>query len=140
VAGPSSTDPVAVVAALHRAMNAHDLEAFLALFDPGYGSQQPAHPDRAFRGTEQVRSNWSGIFDGVPDLDVDVVHSAVAGDSVWSETRWHGNRRDGTVLDMAGVTIFGVRDGRIAWARLYMEPVEQGGAGVGVAAARMVRR
>ncbi len=27
---------------------------------------------------------------------------------------------------MAGVIVFGVRDDRFAWARLYVEPVEQG--------------
>ena len=31
---------------------------------------------------------------------------------------------------MAGVVIFGLRDDRIAWARLYIEPVEQQGAGI----------
>ena len=37
--------------------NAHDLEAFLACFQEDYESEQPAHPDRAFRGRDQVRSN-----------------------------------------------------------------------------------
>ena len=36
----------------------------------------------------------------------------------------------GTRLDMVGVFVCGVREGRIAWARLYMEPVEQAGAGI----------
>ena len=31
---------------------------------------------------------------------------------------------------MAGATVFGVEDGRLAWGRLYMEPVEQGGADI----------
>ena len=31
---------------------------------------------------------------------------------------------------MVGVIIFGVRDERVAWARLYVEPVEQAGAGI----------
>jgi len=31
---------------------------------------------------------------------------------------------------MAGVIICGVRDGRMSWARLYVEPVEQAGAGI----------
>ena len=34
---------------------------------------------------------------------------------------------------MAGVMVCGVHDGRIAWARLYMEPVEQAGAGIDAA-------
>jgi hypothetical protein len=32
---------------------------------------------------------------------------------------------------MRGVTVMGLRDdGRIAWSRLYMEPVEQGGRSI----------
>ena len=40
---------------------------------------------------------------------------------------------DGTALDMAGVIVGGVRDGRLAWARLYVEPVERDGAGIDAA-------
>jgi hypothetical protein len=31
---------------------------------------------------------------------------------------------------MAGVIVLGVQDDRIAWARLYVEPVEQAGVSV----------
>jgi hypothetical protein len=31
---------------------------------------------------------------------------------------------------MAGVIVAGVRDGVLAWARLYVEPVEEEGAGI----------
>jgi len=31
---------------------------------------------------------------------------------------------------MAGVIVFGIRERRVAWARLYVEPVEQRGAGI----------
>jgi hypothetical protein len=31
---------------------------------------------------------------------------------------------------MRGVTIFGVRDDRIVWARLYMEEVDRSGEGI----------
>ena len=32
------------------AMNAHDIDAFVACFATDYRSEQPAHPDRAFSG------------------------------------------------------------------------------------------
>jgi hypothetical protein len=124
---PAITD---VIAEVQRALNAHDLERFLALFDPDYASDQPAHPDRAFAGVDQVRANWSQVFAGVPDFQAELLWSAAAGDVVGAEWRWRGARDDGTALDMAGMTVFGVRDGRIAWARLYMEQVEGGGAGI----------
>jgi ketosteroid isomerase-like protein len=106
---------------LCAAMNAHDIDAFVALFAPDYDSAQPAHPDRAFVGSEQVRKNWSEIFDGVPDFRAELLRSSTDGDTLWTEWRWTG-----TGLDMAGVIVFGVRDARFTWARLYVEPVEQG--------------
>jgi ketosteroid isomerase-like protein len=122
-----------VVARLQAAMNAHDVEAFVACLAEDYDSVQPAHPDRAFRGREQVRANWSEIFAGVPDFRAEVVRVAAVGDTAWSEWRWQGTPTDGGRLDMAGVIIFGLRDDRIAWARLYVEPVEQQGAGIDAA-------
>ena len=41
---------------------------------------------------------------------------------------------------MAGVIIFGVRAGRIGWARLYVEPVEQKGEGIAAAVRGMSGR
>ena len=122
--------PGTLVERLNAAMNAHDLDAFLACFQDDYESEQPAHPDRAFRGREQVRRNWSAVFDGVPDFRAELLRSAAEGDTVWSEWHWQGTQVGGTVLDMVGVFVCGVREGRISWARLYMEPVEHAGAGI----------
>ncbi|HEX5622323.1 MAG TPA: hypothetical protein VFX51_28115 [Solirubrobacteraceae bacterium] len=41
--------------------------------------QQPAHPDRAFRGADQVRENWSAIFDSVKDFRSELVRADAAG-------------------------------------------------------------
>ena len=119
-----------VVARLQAAMNAHDVDAFVACFTEDYDSVQPSHPDRAFRGREQVRANWSEIFAGVPDFRAELVRVAAAGDTAWSEWHWEGTQTDGGRLDMAGVIVFGLREERVAWARLYVEPVEQQGAGI----------
>jgi ketosteroid isomerase-like protein len=123
----------AVVARLHAAMNAQDLEALVACFAEDYDSAQPAHPERAFRGREQVRANWSAIFGGVPDFRAELVRVDTGGDTLWSEWRWEGTQSDGGRLDMAGVIVLGVRDDRIAWARLYIEPVERTGEGIDAA-------
>ena len=120
---------------LCAAMNAHDIEALVACFAADYASEQPAHPDRAFQGSGQVRTNWSAIFDGVPDFRAELVRDDVAGDVEWSEWRWRGTQEGGSALDMAGVIVGGVRDGRLA--RLYVEPVEQAGAGIGAAVRNM---
>jgi ketosteroid isomerase-like protein len=118
---------------LHAASNDHDIEAFVACFAEDYDSAQPAHPDRAFRGREQVRANWSAVFSGVPDFRAELVRLDVVGDTAWSEWRWEGTQTDGNRLDMAGVIVFGLRDDHLASARLYIEPIEQAGAGIDAA-------
>jgi hypothetical protein len=123
---------MSVVERLNAAFNARDIDAFVALFAPHYDSVQPAHPDRAFTGREQVRENWSAIFAGVPDFRSELVRTCAEGETVWSEWRWQG-----TQLDMAGVIVMGIRDEQIAWARLYVEPIEQAGAGIDAAVRRM---
>jgi limonene-1,2-epoxide hydrolase len=140
VTGHASDSPAAVVAALAEATNTHDIDAFVALFAEDYDSRQPAHPDRAFRGRDQVRTNWSAVFAGVPDFRADLLATAVDDDRVWSEWRWRGTHADGSRLDMAGVIVFGVRAERIAWARLYVEPVEQAGEGIDAAVRDMSGR
>src|SRR6478609_1436712 len=69
-----------LVGRLHAAMNAHDIEAFVACFAADYDSVQPAHPDRAFRGREQVRANWSAVFTGVPDFRAELVRFDAVGE------------------------------------------------------------
>jgi ketosteroid isomerase-like protein len=119
-----------VIERVQAAMNARDIDALVGCFDEDYRSDQPAHPDRAFGGREQVRENWSAVFAGVADFEAELVAAAASGDIEWSEWRWRGTHADGTRLDMAGVIVAGVRRGLLAWARLYVEPVEQGGAGI----------
>ncbi len=135
-------DPRAVLERLLDALNAHDLDSLVACFDEGYRSEQPAHPERAFVGRDQVRKNWGAPLEQIPNLRAELVASAVDGEAVWAEMRWTGTKADGAPLDERGVTILGIRDGRIASGRLYMEEVEQEGAGIDETVDRMtgVRR
>jgi ketosteroid isomerase-like protein len=126
-----------VVERLLAAMNARDIEAFVACFAEDYESEQPAHPDRAFVGREQVRENWAAIFSGVPDFSAELVSAWSDADTEWSEWRWRGTQADGTKLDMAGVIVAGVSGEALTWARLYVEPVEQEGAGIEAAVREM---
>lgn len=126
-----------VVTSLQRAMNEHDLEAFVSLFAEDYDSQAPAHPDRAFRGREQVRANWTAIFSGIADFRADLIATGTSEDAVWTEWRWDGTQADGSRLQMAGVIVMGIRDGVIAWGRLYVEPVVQSCAGIDAAVSKM---
>ena len=127
-----------VVIRLRDAINQHDLEALVDVFDRDFVSKTPAHPQRTFSGADQVRRNWEQIFAGVPDLKAELLDAVVEGDTVWSEWDWHGTRRDGAPHRMRGVTIQRVRDARAVSVRFYMEPVDEGGPAAGEAVRRIV--
>lgn len=122
------TNGLPLLERLQQALNSHNLEEFVACFAPDYQSAQPVHPERAFQGAEQVRKNWSNIFQDVPDIHAELIHSAVEGDMVWAEWHWFGTRRDSTQFAVRGVTIMGIQADQIMWGRLYMEPVQEAGA------------
>jgi ketosteroid isomerase-like protein len=109
---------------LTAAQNEHDLEAMLECFHQDYSSEQPLFPSRTFQGIDQVRANWSTLLDAMPDFHAEVLRSAVDGDTVVVEVHWTGTKADGAPLDERGVLIAGIRDGRIAWGRLYVDEVE----------------
>src|SRR5881409_283114 len=119
-----------VVDRLIAAINNHDADAMMECLHQDYRSEQPLHPEAAFSGREQVGKNWSLMFDEVPDLTLDVLRSAMAGDEVWTELRVHGQKTDRTPFEYRGITVWGVRDDRIAWGRLYFETVEAGGVDI----------
>jgi hypothetical protein len=68
-----------VIERLRDAHNRHDVDAFVACFDPEYRSEQPVHPGRAFVGSQQVRRNWAEVFAGVPDFHAELLRSARQG-------------------------------------------------------------
>ena len=125
---------------LVAAQNAHDIDAFVSCFAPDYSSEQPAHPDRAFVGSEQVRKNWTAMFAGVLDFSAELVDSASEGATAWGEFVWRGTKTDGSPLHARGVIIGTVRDGKLAAARLYMSDVEQAGVGIETAVDRSTGR
>jgi ketosteroid isomerase-like protein len=120
----------ALLERLAAAANGHDLDALVGCFAPDYRNETPAHPAQGFTGRDQVRRNWELIFAVMPDLTARVLRSCGDGEVVWSEWEMTGTRADGGTQQMAGVILFGVRDGRFSWARFYLEPVQAGGPDV----------
>jgi ketosteroid isomerase-like protein len=109
---------------LRDAQNAHDARRMAALFAEDYRSSQPVHPGREFTGRAQVLDNWTNVFAGVPDFRAVLVAAAAHGETEWGEWDWQGTHVDGSSFAMRGTTVLMLRDGLIAEARLYMEPVE----------------
>jgi hypothetical protein len=123
-------EPIDVIDRLTEALNGHDAGAMASCFAENYRSEQPAHPARGFGGREQVAENWSVYFEEIPDVRMDVLSRAQAGNSMWIEVRIHGTRRDGSAFDLRGVIINEVVDDLISSARFYVEPLEDGGADI----------
>ncbi len=116
------------VARLVEAVNAHDLDAMIDCFAPDYVNETPLHPERNFRGRDQVRRNWSHIFRAVPNIQIDPQRCTVdAEGSVWVEWDFTGTFVDGSPHRMRGVSIFGVEQDRFVWVRFYLEPVQADG-------------
>jgi ketosteroid isomerase-like protein len=117
-----------IVEQMRAALDAHDLDAYVDFFRDDFVGERPRHPGGGeVRGREEVRESWAEILGDVPDMHVEVPAAVQDGDTIWSEWRMFGTARSGSLLEIRGVMIFGVRDGRVAWARTYLEPVEQAG-------------
>jgi len=130
--------PTMILQRLLAAMNAHDLEAMVSCFADDYVNETPVHPQRGFRGNEQVRRNYTQIFATVPDLHARIPRSAVDGDTLWTEWDISGTRRDGAAFLMRGVAILGIEGNAIASARFYLEPVEEASGDVNANVRRVV--
>ena len=125
---PAGVDrlPDGPVRRMFQAARTHDLDAMVAEFVEDYVNTTPNHPARSFTGRAQVRSNWSALFAGIPDLQVEVRDAATGADGkVWVEWESHGTRRGGLAVEQAGVAIFSLRGDRLSAARFYLEPVER---------------
>jgi ketosteroid isomerase-like protein len=136
--GGSKRGPTAVLQRLLAALNAHDLDALVTCFADDYVNETPVHPQRSFHGNAQVRTNWSQIFTGVPDVCARVPRATVDGDALWTEWEMSGTRNDGNAFLMRGMVIFGVTDDAISSARFYLEPVEQTSGDVNIHTRRIV--
>jgi ketosteroid isomerase-like protein len=130
----------ALIERLVSAINRHDLDGIVAVCHPDVRGELPAHPARNYVGDAMMRANWAMIFEAVPDLVAELTRSSVDGELVWTEWCWYGTQADGARFERAGVAIHGLRDGRIEWVRLYMQPVTGQPAGAIDAAMREMGR
>jgi len=120
---PPTRSPADVVRSLHRATAAHDLDEIVAHFAPDYALDDPIHPNRSFRGADQVRRNWSAILAGMPDLVLDERRLATDGPTVWTEIALRGHRPDGIEQELRGVMIFRIAGDLIESGTFYLAPV-----------------
>jgi ketosteroid isomerase-like protein len=120
---PAQHELPTVLQRMSDAINTHDVDALLSCLTPDYQGEQPLHPEIASIGLAQVRENWTGLFAQVPDLRATLVAATIHGDFAWAEWHWQGKHTSGSALNLRGVSVAGLRNGIMAWARIYMEPI-----------------
>lgn len=124
--GPSDA-AADVVRSLHRATSAHDVEGIVAHFGADYVLEDPVHPDRSFRGADQVRRNWTVLLAAMPDLTLQERRLVADGSTVWTEIELRGHAGDGEERTLRGVMIFDVEGSVITAGRFYLAPVIRDG-------------
>ncbi len=138
ISAPAQYEQPTVLQRMSDAINAHDIDAITSgrhanasCFTNDYQGEQPLHPEIAVilqrrgyaNGLAQVRSNWTALFAQVPDLRATLVAATIHDDFAWAEWHWQGTRTSGAALNLRGVSVAGLRNGIMAWARIYMEPI-----------------
>jgi hypothetical protein len=115
-------DPKRLLERFHTALNSRDLTNLIHLLQVDFERFYPGQQEEESVGLEAVRAKWEEIFDTYPDFRADLLRQSIDGGTIWSEWRWYGSPRgDGeNKLDQAGVIIFGVEEGLLAWSRSYM--------------------
>jgi ketosteroid isomerase-like protein len=122
---PTPSDPLALDR-LREAIDSGDPARVADCFTADFRAELPHHPERSFTGAQRVQANWTAIFARAPRLTAKVLRTAVNGPEIWSEWEITGVDTAGAPVTFAGPVIVTTRDGRINWARFYLEPVTPG--------------
>lgn len=99
------------------AWNAHDIDALMALitddcvFDASAG---PAPHGARHEGRAAVRAAFLTVWETFPDAQWAEGRHSVAGSRGFSEWIFRGTRRDGVRVEVRGLDVLELRDGRIA--------------------------
>jgi ketosteroid isomerase-like protein len=125
MSAPTPSDPLALDR-LREAIDSGDPTRVADCFTADFRAELPHHPERSFTGAERVQANWTAIFARAPHLTAKVLRTAVNGPEIWSEWEITGVDTAGAPVTFAGPVIVTTRDGRINWARFYLDPVTPG--------------
>lgn len=95
------------------ALSAADVERVLEHVDDDFHNEHTSSLGSSSRGRDEYRSRLPGFLDQFAGLHYEVVDTIVEGDRASVRYRLTANF-DGHPLDIPGVMLFEVRDGRIA--------------------------
>jgi ketosteroid isomerase-like protein len=111
-----SEENVEIVRRVNAAMNAHDVEGWLAYFDPAFEfvDHMGAVGEESGSGIENIRRQAEGWLEAFPDFRVDTEEFIDAGDRVVTVTHWHGSGAgSGLPYSQRAAEITTLRNGKI---------------------------
>jgi ketosteroid isomerase-like protein len=112
----------------YAAINGRDLDALLAVMDPGVELKarfMEVEGDATFRGHPGVREWWDRLLAIFPDFQVEALEIRDLGDRVITALRVRGHGLDsGVPIDQEVWQACRVRDGRVTWWRNYDSETE----------------
>ena len=88
-----------------QALNAGDLDALVALYEPA--GCLNSEPGQIAAGTEGIREALSGFLSINPHITIEVKNLNLAGDLALTTGKWHmtGTAPDGSPIDMNGQSV-----------------------------------
>jgi ketosteroid isomerase-like protein len=107
--------------------NEHDVDGAMVLMtdDCIWEVTRGGEPHGAhFAGTEAVRSAIARLFETMPDIRYELVHSSFGPDLVVLELLVVGTPADGRTARFQACDVMSMRDGRVAAKRSYRKLVE----------------
>ena len=107
--------------------NAHDIDGAMVLMtaDCVWEVTRGADPHGArFAGSQAVRGAIGALFERMPDIRYDLVHSSFGPDLVVLELLVTGTPADGKTTRFHACDVMTMRDGKVAAKRSYRKLVE----------------
>lgn len=118
----ATTPAVDVVERFNDAVNAHDLDAVMAMTTPACVFDGTTPPDGdQHTGTDAVRAAWQALFDASPNATFTAEETFAAEDRVVVRWRYDWTDQDGARGHVRGVDLFRVEDGLVAEKLAYVK-------------------
>ncbi|WP_404301824.1 nuclear transport factor 2 family protein [Alicycliphilus denitrificans] len=98
------------------AWNRHDIDAIMSFMSDDCVFETPAGPDACGTrhvGREAVRKAFAAVWDAMPDALWSEGRYLVQGNLGLSQWRFTGTNADGSRVDVDGVDVFTLKDGKI---------------------------
>ncbi len=108
-------DAMAMVQAITRAFDEHDLDAILAHFASDAVFEEPRGPEpygQRWVGIDAIREGFAARFAGIPDVRYTNDAHFVDGDRGASEWTLSGTTTDGRRIEVRGCDLWTFRDGK----------------------------